>query len=593
MGKTDRPGAQFDPLDPNRSIFAGSSSDSITTTASLSKRMFNGGTASMNGNAIGSYFEPGVFPLEPEYRSFVELALRQPLLMRGYGRDVNLAPVVVARINTERSYFQFKDAVQELVRGVVAAYWNLVSARVDVWARQQQIEQAEFAYKRAIARQEEGIVNLADVAQTRSALANFKANLIAARSTLLLNETALRNILGLDPSNTSVLVPTSTPQLRRVDFDWEEIVRMAELYRPDIIELKLVLEADCQSLKQVDNQARPQLDGIANYRWDGLSGEMPNGDRLRNDPGRFAGFNLGVSFSVPLGLRQGRASLRRQELLIARDRVNLDQGIHQMVHQLTINYRNLAQFFEQYVAFKEAREAARLNFENQIGDFLAGRREFINVLQAITDWGNAVSQEARSITQYNTELANVERQTGTILETHGVTFVEERFGSLGPRLLGLRRSREDYQGRVSLDGPIDRYSESDETSDDAFNLEDLDYERESKRRQEMLRDSELEGEIDSIPALESPGPSIDLDKSPTGNVEPSNSATSHTYDLPKTTWPPVPTKGVVARIAEHSEEIERASFEVSVLTLPVRTPALRRWEGVITTTLVPKFSNSP
>ena len=45
-----------------------------------------------------------------------------------------MAPIVLARIDTERSYFQFKDAMQELVRGTIEAYWNLVFARLDVWA---------------------------------------------------------------------------------------------------------------------------------------------------------------------------------------------------------------------------------------------------------------------------------------------------------------------------------------------------------------------------------------------------------------------------------------------------------------------------
>lgn len=505
MNKTDQPGATFDPLDPTRSIFVGSSTDSVNSSFGLNKRMFNGGTAGVNANVVGSYFEPGVFPLEPEYRSFVELTLRQPM-MRGYGRAANLAPVIVARIDTERSYFQFKDSVQELVRGVIAAYWNLVAARIDTWARTQQIEQANFAYQRAKSRKRLGLDRAADVAQASSALANFKASLITSKSNLILAETALRNLLGLPPSNSIEMVPTSKPVFDRVDFDWEQIVSMAEIYRPDIIELKLILEADQQSLLQADNQAKPQLDGIANYRWNGLSGEMPNGDFTVSQSGRFAGYNLGVNFSVPVGLRQGRASLRRQELIIARDQANLDQGIHQMVHQLTINYRNLDQFFAQYLAFKEAREAAYLNYENQAGEVLAGRREFINALQAITDWGNAVSQEASSITQYNIELANVERQTGTILETHGVRFYEERYGSLGPfGPLGLKRTSVcDYPERIDLGADADNYEESENTSDDAFDLQALDFKRESDRQKNRAAPEERKSPPPSQPELEAP-----------------------------------------------------------------------------------------
>ena len=37
------------------------------------------------------------------------------------------------------------------------------------------------------------------------------------------------------------------------------------------------------------------------------------------EPGQFADWQLGINFSVPLGLRAERSQLRRQELIIARD----------------------------------------------------------------------------------------------------------------------------------------------------------------------------------------------------------------------------------------------------------------------------------
>ena len=64
MNKTDRPGAAFDPGDPTQAIFVGSSTDSINTTVGLSKQNLNGATVGLNASAIGSFFEPGVFPLE-------------------------------------------------------------------------------------------------------------------------------------------------------------------------------------------------------------------------------------------------------------------------------------------------------------------------------------------------------------------------------------------------------------------------------------------------------------------------------------------------------------------------------------------------
>src|SRR5205085_4972241 len=125
-----------------------------------------------------------------------------------------------------------KAAVQVLVRGVVEAHWAVVFAHADVWSRRQQVEQGEAAYVRAQARQRQGFGALAEVAQARVSLANFRANLIASEANLLQREAALRNILGLPPSDPPRLILTSQPNAVRLDPVWDEVVRLASERRP-------------------------------------------------------------------------------------------------------------------------------------------------------------------------------------------------------------------------------------------------------------------------------------------------------------------------------------------------------------------------
>ena len=61
---------------------------------------------------------------------------------------------------------------------------------------------------------------------------------------------------------------------------------------------------------------------------------------------------------MPLGLRAGRAQVRQQKLIIARDQANVEQGVHAAIHQLASTVRDLDSAYEQYLAFKETREAA-------------------------------------------------------------------------------------------------------------------------------------------------------------------------------------------------------------------------------------------
>ena len=212
-------------------------------------------------------------------------------------------------------------------------------------------------------------------------------------------------------------------------------MRLAEQRRPDIVELKLVTEADQVRLMQAKNQLLPRLDAVAMYRWNGLSGEMPNGENLSTRPGQFTDWSVGVNFSVPLGMRQGRAKVRQQALLIAHDRANVEQSVHAAIHELASTVRDLDGAYEQYLAYKETRVAADSNVKVQNEKFRTGQTIYLNVLQALNDWGNAVSSEAQQLLSYNVALATLERRTGTILETHGLVFSEERLRAAGPLLM--------------------------------------------------------------------------------------------------------------------------------------------------------------
>jgi outer membrane protein TolC len=468
FSRFENPPVVFDAADPVLARITGASIDNYELGLGITKKFVTGGTASFELSDVRNRFRDTFSVLNPQAQSAATLSFTQPLL-QGAGVEANIAPIVIARINTERSYFQLKDAMQDLMRGTIEAYWAVVFARTDTWARRQQVEQASFALTRAEAQMRLGMVNAAVAAQARVALYNFKATLVSSEANLLQREAALRNIMGLSPVEPLKFVPTSAPTSVRIEPHWDEILRLASEFRPDLIELKLIIEADRQSLVIAQNQALPRVDATMLYRWNGLEGQTPSGALLRSEPGQFTDWTLGVNFAVPLGLRQSRAGLRRSELLLARDRANLDQGLHFAAHALAANMRNLAQFFEQYKAFKETRTSARINLEQQLAEFRSGRAIFLNVLQAITDWGNAVSSEAQALSQYNIELANLERQTGTILETHGVHFVEERFRSIGP--LGRCADWPCYPKGV-IPGPNEpKYPVSNEPAETLFERE--------------------------------------------------------------------------------------------------------------------------
>jgi outer membrane protein TolC len=468
---TDDPNAILDPLRPGRARIVGTDQDDFNNQLGVKKTNVLGGQWSLKWTEdVTQFHGREVFPLNPQERSAIELSYTQPLL-QGAGFQFNTAPIVIARLNTEQSFFQYKDSVQELVRGVIEGYWNLVQARIAVWAGKIQVQQSKESFEREQARLKTGFGDLGTEAQAKVTYNQFQANLVAAEANQLAREGALRNLLGLSPSDGRRIVPVSPPASQRLKPEWDPIVHLAEQRRPDIIELKIILEVEQVKLLQARNQTLPQLDLIALYRWNGLSGEMPNGQFLEKEAGRYTDWTLGVNFSVPLGLRQGRAMVRQAELLIAKDTANLEQGLHAAVHDLASTVRDVDSAYEQYLALKETRTAAFINLQVQTEQFRTGRNIYLNVLTALNDWGNAVTSEAQQLLNYNIALATLERQTGTILETHGLVFAEERFRAAGP--LGVICDRL-YPGATVPLGSPQRYPGSDKPAEDSFDLRNPD-----------------------------------------------------------------------------------------------------------------------
>ena len=347
-------------MEPVGTRIFGTRTEDYDPTTGVSKTTMTGGTVAFNVNTNPARFKADIVPHNPQTRQSLDLSYTQPLY-RGGGTHANRTPIVIARLDAERSFFQYKDSMQQLVRSVVAAYWALVFARTDEWARRQQVERAEFDYKRAVGRMKAKIGSRADVAQPRVSLGTFRTQLTAAQNNVLLREAALRNVMGLPPSDGLTLVPVTAPADQPVEFDWNELIALAESHRPDLIQAKLILEADHQQLLINKNQAHPNVDALMLYRWNGLDGRTPTGDTLTTQGGQFTDWTLGVTFSVPLSLRQERAALRRQELIIAQDEAFLRQGLHNMTHNIAASLRNLAQFEEQYQKLHEILAASELN----------------------------------------------------------------------------------------------------------------------------------------------------------------------------------------------------------------------------------------
>ena len=156
-------------------------------------------------------------------------------------------------------------------------------------------------------------------------------------------------------------------------------------------------------------------------------------------------------------------------MLLANDRINLNQGLLQASHSIAGVLRTIEQLYQQYEAFGLAREAAEDSLEQIAFAKDIGSVNFLDFLLAINTWASSKNSEALAITQLNATLATLEAETGTILETHGIRLFEERYCSLGP--LGRRGRGRNYPATLRPSPNAERYQSGEVPSENAFNLD--------------------------------------------------------------------------------------------------------------------------
>ncbi len=229
FGRTNTPTAALNLFDPTRALFSNIPVDSYQSVLGLTKTNVLGGQWSLNWTENPMRFaNPGPFPLNPQNPDSVAVSYTQPLL-QGAGFAVNTAPIVIDRLNTEVSFFQYKDSVEELVRGVIQAYWTLVQARVAVWTLTQQVLLFQERYDRESALLKSGLGS--DVGTRDQALVSlrqFNATLIAAKAAVLTQEGAIRNLLRLPPEDGRQIIPVSPPASQRLEPEWNALLQLAE-----------------------------------------------------------------------------------------------------------------------------------------------------------------------------------------------------------------------------------------------------------------------------------------------------------------------------------------------------------------------------
>lgn len=347
----------------------------------------------------------------------------QPLL-RNAGPDASFAAIRIARVGQRVSQIRTNLAALRVLAGAEKAYWRLYAVRrfLDVRAEQYRIafENLEMVRRRV----EQGLSPRVEITRSELGVYERLEALINAETAWRLGQRDLKvhlNSSHLPLRGRPMIETTAEPHLAGLDLDAEALVQRALKERPELIELELQIIRDGIEIGFRENQILP----IANL--DFRYGTFERGNSFGTAWESFGGFNnpdlrAGITFEMPLSNQRRRAQLD-EAMLIRTQRLASQQARELMVRREVLDTIDVIERnWQRVLAARQNVIVAGVNYDAERRQFEQGMRTMREVLEALTDLGQAQIREITAIVDYQVAQIDLAFASGMLLGYARVDF---------------------------------------------------------------------------------------------------------------------------------------------------------------------------
>ena len=351
-----------------------------------------------------------------QYVSAVKFSFSQPLL-RDAGVGVNVASIRLARLDERAKSATTKLKAIHTLAKAEKAYWKLYAARRELDVREQQYNLAYDNLELVRRRVDEGLSPEIEVIRAEVGVARRLESLYVAETDTRLSQRDLKMMLNLsnvDLNSVTDLVTTTDPQLVLFDLDAERLVEAALANRMELLELELNLAADAIRIDYAENQVLPLFDLDFEYgvleRDQGFSNAWQGMWDFDNQT-----IGIGGRVEIPVTNERRKSKLRRAILsrmqrLATRDRRTM--LIRQEIYDaLDVFHQN----WQRVLAARQSVIVSGVNYEAELKQFDLGLRTMREVLEALTQLGDAQIKEVKAIVAYQVSQIDLAFATGTLL----------------------------------------------------------------------------------------------------------------------------------------------------------------------------------
>ena len=378
-------------------------------------------------NQYTKLYPNSVYTPNPAWINSVQLGLTQPLL-QGFGSDVNMAGIRIARNNDRRSLQQLRANLLTLCRDVEAAYWQVVLTRQRVVAAQWLVK-VGVEVRDVLSKRRSFDATLANYADAVAKVEDRKSQVIRTQRDVTAAVDKLKVLLNdsnFPVGDETMIVPTDFMVDEPLAFSLKDAIGTGVDQSPIITQA--LLGVDDASIRQVvaDNGRLPSLNLTAQLQFQGMDTQNGDYSQAWSEVGaaNFMSYLVGANFSQPIGNRGPEANYRRSRLERSKAVITYRAAIQQVVYLVKDSLRNIDtqyRLIEQTRAYRlaQAENMRALMVDEQTIPSLTP--EFLSLkFQRQNELASAENQEILAMVEYNNAIASLWMNMGTGLQMNRI-----------------------------------------------------------------------------------------------------------------------------------------------------------------------------
>ena len=351
------------------------------------------------------------------YQSAPRVTLTQPLL-RGGGRLVNEASILVAEFGQRRVEIRTRMMIQQFLVDAERSYWRAYGASrafdISLESYRRAVDQVVVAERLAAAR----MAANTEVTKAKYLAVSQISEVIAASEQLRARSRQLKQAMNRSdlPLDDSVVIKfTSGPELIQYRFVPQTVLDIALRRRTEMLEAEVAIAEATLGIQVAQNGLLPKLDAFGTTAPVGFGTDLGSAIGGNGADGSMSvAFNAGVRLQVPLGNEAAKADLRAalyqrlKELATGQDRrLSISREVYDTVSRTKTGWQLVVATRQAVDLAARAYEGVRILYEKRASTIT-------DLTQSLTQLSDSQRSEAVAVVNYQLALLDLADATGMV-----------------------------------------------------------------------------------------------------------------------------------------------------------------------------------